>query len=99
MKISSKMFKCLALAGAIVMSAAYASDKETMCSQTCAQAARNASDQAKQSIAQQMNQSCAEIADPAGKSQCYAAVPTVVNQQGQEVYTSVYNSCMGSCLR
>ena len=92
MKISSKLFKCLAIAGAIVMSAAYAGDRETMCSQTCAQAA-------KQSIAQQMSESCAQIANPAGKSQCYASIPTVVNQQSQQVYSSVYNSCMGSCLR
>ena len=99
MKISSKMFKYLAIAGAIVMSAAYASDRETMCSQTCAQAAQSATESAKQSIARQMSESCAQIADPAGKSQCYAAIPTVVNQQSQQVYSSVYNSCMGSCLR
>ena len=99
MKISSKTLKYLAVAGAIVMSAAYASDRETMCSQTCVQAATNASDAAKQSIAQQMYQSCGQIADATGRSQCFATIPTVVNQQSQQVYTSVYNSCMGSCLR
>lgn len=93
------MFKYLAVAGAIVMSAAYADDKLNMCSATCATAARSASDSAKVSIAQQMNASCAEISDPSGKSQCYAAVPTVVNQQSQQVYDSVYNSCMASCMR
>jgi hypothetical protein len=98
MKISSKMFKYLAVAGAIVMSAAYAGDRENMCSQTCTQAAQSASESAKQSISQQMYQSCGQIADAAGRSQCFAAIPTVVNQQGQQVYTSVYNSCMGSCL-
>jgi hypothetical protein len=98
MKISSKMFKYLAIAGAIVMSAAYADDRQTMCSQTCSQAAYSASESAKQSIAQQMAQSCSQISDPAGQSQCYAAIPTTVNQQGQQVYSSVYNSCMGACM-
>ena len=97
MKISSKMFKYFALTGAILMSAAYASDLDNMCSANCSAIAQRTSDSAKQSIAQQMNESCAQISDPAGKSQCYAAVPTVVNQRGMEIYTSVYNSCMTSC--
>ena len=95
MKISSKMFKYLALAGAIVASAAYAD--QTACSQTCAVAAQQASDSARASISQQMYQSCGQIADQTARNQCFIAVPTAANNQASQVYTSVYNQCMGSC--
>jgi hypothetical protein len=96
MKISSKMFKYLAIAGALVASAAFA-DAGSMCSATCSQAAQQASDAARTSITQQMYQSCGQIADPTARNQCFLAVPTEANKQASQVYTSVYNQCMGSC--
>jgi hypothetical protein len=98
MKISSKMFKYLALAGAIVASAAYAQNQGAMCGQTCSAAAQQASDAARTSITQQMYQSCGQIADSTARNQCFLAVPTEANKQASQVYTSVYNSCMGSCM-
>ena len=97
MKISSKMFKYLAIAGALVASAAYAQDALTMCSKTCSAAAQQASDAARTSISQQMYQSCGQIADQTARNQCFIAVPTAANNQASQVYTSVYNQCMGSC--
>jgi hypothetical protein len=94
MKISSKMFKYLAIAGALVASAAYA---QSGCNMTCAVAAQQASDAARTSISQQMYQSCGQIADQTARNQCFAGVPAAANNQASQVYTSVYNQCMGSC--
>jgi hypothetical protein len=97
MKISFKSFKYLALAGAIVASAAYADTRN--CGATCAQAAQQASDSAKQSIIQQMTQSCSQIPDSNGRTQCYASIQATADQQAQSVYSYVYGSCMSSCGR
>ena len=99
MKISSRIFKYFAIAGALVMSAAYAQDAHDMCVRNCTQIAQQTADSAKQSIAQQMSESCGRIDDATARGQCFAAVPNAVNQQSQQIYTYVYNSCVNSCGR
>jgi hypothetical protein len=95
MKISSKMtLRFLAIAGAIVMSAAYAED---YCSAPCTAAAQDAANQAANYYATQQSNYCGTLTDYSARSACYAGVPAYVQQQSQVVYNSVYNQCLSSC--
>jgi len=94
MKISSKTFKFLAIAGAIVMSAAYAQD---YCDAPCTAAAQDAANRAANYYGTEQSNYCGTLTDPSARSACFAGVPAYVQQQSQAVYTSVYNQCLSSC--
>ncbi len=97
MKISSSMsFKLLALAGAMMVSTAFAASYDA-CDGACTRYAQDAYASAKSYYTTQQTNYCNGLADPNARSACLASVPASAEQQAQGVYTYVYNECTRSC--
>ena len=97
MRISSSMsFKLLALAGAMMVSTAFAASYDA-CDGACTRYAQDAYASAKSYYTTQQTNYCNGLADPNARSACLASVPASAEQQAQGVYTYVYNECTRSC--
>jgi hypothetical protein len=89
-------FKLLALAGAMMVSTAFAASYDA-CDGACTRYAQDAYASAKSYYTTQQTNYCNSLTDPAAKSACLAGVPAYAEQQSQNVYTQAFNACMRDC--